>query len=100
MTRTNAVTYGSSIISSGGALNAPLGMALAPNGDLLVMNGNDGNAVEVTPAGSQIDTTTLIKNGSVDLFGVAVASHGGGIEFGNDGANVLDLFHAASGATS
>jgi len=100
MTRTDAVSYGSSIISSGGALNAPLGMALAPNGDLLVMNGNDGNAVEVTPAGSQIDTTTLIRNGSGDLFGLAVASHGGGIEFGNDGANVLDLFHAAAGAAT
>jgi hypothetical protein len=26
---------------------APLGMAIAPNGDVIVMNGNDGNAVDV-----------------------------------------------------
>jgi hypothetical protein len=96
MTRTNAVSYGSGIISSGGALNAPLGMALAPNSDLLVLNGNNGNAVEVTPAGNQIASRTLIKNGAGDLFGLAVTANGRGIEFGNDGANVLDLFHTGS----
>jgi hypothetical protein len=90
-TRTDAVAYGSSIISSGGALNAPLGMTRAPNGDLLVLNGNNGNAVEVTPAGSQIATKTLIRNGAGDLFGVALTSNDRGIEFGNDGANALDL---------
>jgi hypothetical protein len=93
-TRTDAVDYGSSIISSGGALNAPLGMTLAPNGDLLVLNGNNGNAVEVTPAGSQIATRTLINNGVGDLIGVAVTANGRGIEVGNDGTNVLDLFRA------
>ena len=93
MTRTTAVGYGSSIISSGGALNAPLGMAPAPNGDVIVVNGNDGNAVEVTPAGTQIASKTLIKNGTGDLIGLAVTSNGRGIEFGNDGANVLDLIH-------
>ena len=94
VTRTDSVAYGSSIISSGGALNAPLGMTLAPNGDLLVVNGNDGNAVEVTPAGTQIASRTLIKNGVGDLIGLAVTSNGRGIEFGDDGANVLDLFQA------
>ena len=100
MTRTNAVVYGSSIISSGGALNAPLGMALAPNGDLLVVNGNNGNAIEVTPAGDQIATRTLIKSGVGDLIGLAVTSNGHGIEFGDDGANVLDLLHAGSKGTT
>jgi hypothetical protein len=96
MTRTDAVVYGSSIISSGGALNTPLGMTLAPNGDLLVLNGNNGNAVEVTPAGNQIASRTLIKNGAGDLIGLAVTSNGRGIEFANNGTNVLDLLHAAS----
>jgi hypothetical protein len=93
MTRTNAESYGSNIISSGGALNAPLGMTLAPNGDLIVVNGNDGNAVEVTPAGTQIASKTLVKNGVGDLIGLAVTPNGRGIEFSNDGANALDLFH-------
>jgi hypothetical protein len=95
MTRSNAVLYGSSIISSGGALNAPLGMTLAPNGDLIVANGDDGNIVEITPAGDQIASRTLIKHGVGDLIGLAVTPNGRGIEFANDGANVLDLFHAA-----
>jgi hypothetical protein len=94
-TRTSPVVYGSSIISSGGALNAPLGMALAPNGDLIVVNGNDGDAVEVTPAGTQIASKTLIDNGAGDLIGLAVMSDGRGIEFSNDGTNTLDLFHDA-----
>ena len=50
-------------LSTGGALNAPLGMTVAPNGDLVVVNGNNGNAVEITPAGKQLATKTLIKNG-------------------------------------
>jgi hypothetical protein len=91
MTRTDAVTYGSDIISTGGGLNAPLGMTLAPNGDLLVVNGNNGNAVEVTPTGSQIGSRTLVQNGAGDLIGLAITSNGRGIEFGNDGTNVLDL---------
>jgi hypothetical protein len=90
-TRTDEVDYGSNIISSGGALNAPLGMTLAPNGDLLVLNGNNGNAVEVTPTGTQVATRTLIKNGAGDLIGVAMTADDQGIEVGNDGANVLDL---------
>ncbi len=91
MSRTNAVTYGSTIISSGGALNAPLGMTLAPNGDLIMVNGNDGNAVEVTLAGKQIAIRTLIKKGSGDLIGLTVTPNGKGVEFGNDGDNILDL---------
>jgi hypothetical protein len=90
-TRTDALYYGTNIISSGGALNAPLGMTLAPNGDLIVVNGNNGNAVEVTPAGTQIATRTLIQNGAGDLIGLAVTADGRAIELGNDGTNVLDL---------
>jgi hypothetical protein len=95
MSRTDAVNYGSSIISSGGALNSPLGMTLAPDGDLLVLNGNNGNAVEITPAGTQIATRTLIKNGAGDLIGLAVTPSGRGIEISDDGANALDLVGTA-----
>jgi hypothetical protein len=37
-------------VSSGGALNGPLGMTLAPNGDILTVNGGNGNVEETTPA--------------------------------------------------
>lgn len=91
--RPDAVTAGSSVVAKGGSLNAPLGMTLAPNGDLLVVNGNDGRIIEITPAGKQIATRTLVKNGAGDLFGLEVEPNGKGILFVNDGANALDLDH-------
>jgi predicted lipoprotein with Yx(FWY)xxD motif len=90
LSRTSPVADGSSTLTSGGALNAPLGMALAPNGDLLVTNGNDGDIVEITPQGRQIAKLTLVKNGAGDLFGIALSADGKGIVFVNDGANELD----------
>jgi hypothetical protein len=82
-------------VSVNGALNDPLGLAIAPNGDILTTNGNDGNLVEITPGGNQI-ATKMIDNtgtGAGTLFGLAVAPHGRGIYFVNDGNNMLDLFH-------
>jgi hypothetical protein len=93
LTRTGAVSANATKISSRGSLKAPLGMMLAPNGDLVVDNGNNGNLVEITPAGKQIATVTLVKNGAGDLFGLAVKPGGKGIFFVNDGANALDLDH-------
>ncbi len=91
LTRTTAVAAPSSTIAAGGALNAPLGMTLAPNGDLVVVNGNDGNAVEFSPAGKLVATKTLLKNGAGDLFGLATTSSG--LLLVNDGTNALDLYH-------
>jgi len=93
-TRTTPMTAAATQIISGGGLNAPLGMVAAPNGDLIVVNGNDGNATEVTPTGTAIFHKILIKNGAGDLFGLAVTPAGNGIVFVNDGANVLDLYHS------
>jgi len=89
-TRTGAVTAVGSTLSAGGALDAPLGMTLAPNGDLLVVNGNNGDAVEITPAGKQLATKALVKNGAGDLFGIIMAPAGSGILIVNDGTNALD----------
>ncbi len=91
-TRTSAVTASADIISSGGALNAPLGMTLAPNGDLIVVNGNNGNAVEVGTGGQQLATKTLVKNGAGDLFGLTTTKAGNEILFVNDGTNALDRY--------
>lgn len=88
LTRTTAITASRGNLSVGGALNAPLGMTIAPNGDLVVVNGNNGNAVEITPAGKQLATKTLIKNGAGDLFGITQS--GNRLIIPNDGTNTLD----------
>ena len=88
LTRTSPVTAVGGTLSTGGALNAPLGMAIAPNGNLVVVNGNDGNAVEITPAGKQLATKTLVKNGAGDLFGIITTPTG--LIIANDGINALD----------
>ena len=90
LTRTSPVTAVAGTLSAGGALNAPLGMTMAPNGDLVVVNGNNGNAVEITPAGKQLATRTLVKNGAGDLFGIITAQAGDGLIIANDGTNALD----------
>jgi len=91
-TRTTAEAATAGLLSAGGALNAPLGMTLAPNGDLIVVNGNNGNAVEITPTGRQLTTKTLVKNGAGDLFGIITTPDG--ILAVNDGTNALELFHS------
>jgi hypothetical protein len=83
-------------LSAGNNLSAPLGLALAPNGDLITVNGNNGNAVEVTPFGAQVDTMTIDPfNMGGDLFGLAIAPGGNGVLFVDDNgaANTLDLLH-------
>jgi hypothetical protein len=51
MFRERPIAGGGITVSSGGFLNDPLGMTLAPNGDLLTANGGDGLIVETTPDG-------------------------------------------------
>jgi len=92
LTRTTPVPAAASTISSGGALNAPLGMTLAPDGDLIVVNGNDGSAVEVSPAGKQVAAKTLVHNGAGDLFGLTAVKNG--LLLVNDGTNALDRYHS------
>jgi hypothetical protein len=82
---------GQKTLSSGGWLNGPLGLTLAPNGDVIAMNANNGVAVEISPTGHQLAKSTLVTKGSGDLFGVVVASGGHGLLFVNDGTNALDL---------
>ncbi len=66
-------------------------MVVAPNGDVIVVRDNDGNAIEVTPAGKQTLATTLVKNGAGDLFDLAITPNDRSIRFVNDGTNELDL---------
>jgi len=90
LTRTAPIADGTSTLTSGGRLDAPLGMTLAPNGDVIAVNGNNGNAVEITPAGRQIAAATLVPNGAGALFGVTLTADGRGLALVNDGTNAVN----------
>ena len=80
-------------VSAHHILNQPLGLAMAPNGDVLAVNAADGNAVEISPAGHQVAKRLLDSTGAGTLFGLAVAPGGHGIYFVDDGSNNLQLLH-------
>ena len=77
-------------VSQGGSLNGPLGLTIAPNGNILTTNGGDGNVVETTPRGKQVAVKTIdTVTGAGSLFGLAVAPGGLGLFFVDDGDNTL-----------
>jgi hypothetical protein len=88
------------VLTEGGQLANPLGLALAPGGDLLAANATNGKIVEVTQGGKQVgeyyadDGIGQEPPGNGDLFDVAVNQAGTGVLFVNDGTNVLDLLHS------
>jgi hypothetical protein len=71
----------------------PLGLAIAPNGDILTMNAGNGDIVETTPRGRQVadETIDLSTPGGAggDLFGLAVSLNGRAVYYVNDGNNSL-----------
>jgi len=85
------------VLTSGGALNAPLGLTVAPNGDVLTVNGGDGKIVETSKAGKQVAMRFLDKSGSPPgagaLFGLALAPRNAGLYYVDDAANTLRLLH-------
>ena len=87
---------GTSTLSKNGFLDAPLGMTIAPNGDVIAMNGNNGNAVEITPTGRQIFKLMLVPNGAGDLFGVVTSANHKGLVFVNDGVNAVERTASAA----
>jgi hypothetical protein len=84
-------------VSRNGAIHGPLGLIIAPGGDILTANSLNGNLVEITPDGRQVAVKTLDTSGSPAgagaLFGLAVAPHGNGVYFVDDATNTLDLLH-------
>ncbi|MGP0051571.1 MAG: hypothetical protein ACLPZR_22355 [Solirubrobacteraceae bacterium] len=96
--RTSVIGGGGLTVSTGNYLNAPLGLVIAPNGNVVTANGGDGNIVETTPFGAQVAARTLVSDGAGDLFGLAIAPFGDGLYFVNDSgtgptANSLQLLH-------
>jgi hypothetical protein len=84
-------------VSQGSALNGPLGLEIATNGDILTVNGGDGFLVETKVEGHhghQVRKILLdnVNGGGGALFGLAdVADQG--IYFVDDNENALNLFH-------
>jgi DNA-binding beta-propeller fold protein YncE len=83
-------------VSQGHQLNDPLGLVLAPNGDLIAANGNDGNLVEVAPltgmqAAKRVDNSGSPPKGAGALFGLFAVSDG--VYFVDDAANTFSFFH-------
>ena len=98
VTRTTPVTGGGQTVTRGGALSDPLGLTIAPNGNIVTMNGSNGQAVETTPSGQTAATRVLVAHGAGDLFGLAVTPSNDGIYLVDDAgtgpaANSLQLLH-------
>ena len=85
------------LVTKGGKLNMPLGLAIAPNGNVLTVNGGDGRIVETTPAGVQIFSRFLDRSGSPKgagaLFGLAVRPGLRGVYYVDDAVNTMRLLH-------
>ncbi len=81
-------------VSSGGALNDPLGLTVGPGGDIVTMNGDDGFAVKTSPSGQQIGKRLLDSSGNPPgagaLFGVTIVD-GTGLYYVDDATNTLNL---------
>ena len=97
LSRTSSAGTGMLVSSSSPAasgLNAPLGLAIAPNGNILTVNGGDGNIVETTPGGIKVASQLIDHSGSPPgagaLFGLALAPRGG-VYFVDDATNTLNL---------
>jgi len=82
-------------VTRGGSLNDPLGLTVAPNGNILTVNGDNGFLVETTPDGDQINRTLLDSSGTPPgngaLFGL-VPDPGHGLFYVDDATNTLNLF--------
>jgi hypothetical protein len=94
VTRTTPAHDGGVTVSQGQHLKQPLGLILAPNGNILTTNAGDGNIVETTPAGKQVVARTAdTKTGAGSLFGLATAPGKAGVYFVDDGDNTFKLLH-------
>lgn len=93
--RTSPVNAGAAAatVSADPHLNGPLGLTLAPNGDLLTVNGGDNNLIELTRGGTVVavrDIDTADPPGGA-LFGLAATAYPRAVYFVNDDTNTLNV---------
>jgi hypothetical protein len=93
-TRTNSGGEGTTL-TSGGALNNPLGLVVAPSGAVLTVNAADGRMVVTNSAGKQTASAMLDTSGKPKgagaLFGLILTSNGL-LFFVDDATNTFDSF--------
>ncbi|MGA2644304.1 MAG: SMP-30/gluconolactonase/LRE family protein [Candidatus Sulfotelmatobacter sp.] len=81
-------------VTRGVFLNDPLGLTVAPDGNILSANGNNGFLVTITPGGDQVSEDLLDNSGMPPgagaLFGLIV--EGPGLYYVDDATNTLNLF--------
>ncbi len=94
-TRTTSAGTGRTV-SKDGLLRRPLAMVMVPNGNLLVVNGKNGQLVEINPTtGEQLGAQWIDNNpaqappGNGDLFGIALTPDGRGFYYVEDDVNTL-----------
>jgi hypothetical protein len=96
LTRTDSAGLGR-VVTEGGSLNGPLGLAVAPGGDILTVNAGDGNIVETTGTGRQVAVKQINNEGTPPgagaLFGLALDLDRDAIYFVNDADNTLEVLH-------
>jgi hypothetical protein len=95
-TRTTSAFTGHSVTASE-FVNDPLGLTIAPNGDILTTNGTNGLLVETTPGGAQIAHTLIDSSGNPMgagcLFGLVIVPGGTGVFYADDCGNTLNLLN-------
>ena len=93
LSRTTSAGDGATVRAAG-PLNQPLGLTVAPAGDLVTVNGGDGRAVELTPSGEVVAVRWLDRSGATPgagaLFGLAPGPGGQSLYFVDDATNTLD----------
>ena len=98
-TRTTSAGTGTEVTKDG-LLKRPLALCVAPNGNLLVTNGLNGQVVEIDPvAGKQVIAQWIDADkaqqppGSGDLFGIVMTPKGDGFYYVEDDQNTVVLAH-------
>jgi hypothetical protein len=93
-TRSSAVDAATGrTVAAGAPLNGPLGLTLAPNGDLLTVNGGNNDLVELTRSGDVVavrNLDTADPPGGA-LFGLATTDEPDAVHYVNDDTNTLDV---------
>ncbi len=90
--RQSALGGGGITVAKGGFLSGPLGLSIAPNGDILTANAQDGNIVETTPFGAEFQPLETGAGGG-GLFGLVPQPDMHGLYFVNDTENTLEVAH-------
>jgi hypothetical protein len=85
-------TGGGATVTQGGDISDPLGMTLAPNGNILTANGENAKIVETAPNGKEV-ASFATEVGPGGLFGLAITPNKQAITLVNDNLNELDLLH-------